>query len=141
MYETQSESSESESESSVPNLERFNLGDNVGYRSKYKRLSLPCPCAGCLFWGFSKIYDNYSIDTQNLLLSRGSSIKNTLTQKYHSYSQIGLIQREGKEWMTNYKWKERLLVISLDLCTFVLERSLERLYLLECNLFAGQTCR
>ena len=37
MYETQSESSKS----SVPNLERCNLGDNFGYRSKDKRLTLP----------------------------------------------------------------------------------------------------
>ena len=50
MYETQSESSKS----SVPNLERCNLGDNFGYRNKDKRLSLPCPCAGCLFRGFLK---------------------------------------------------------------------------------------
>ena len=45
-----------------------------------KRLSLPCPCAGCLFGGFSKNFDNYNIETQKSLLSQGSCEKYTNTK-------------------------------------------------------------
>ena len=65
---------------SVPNIERCNLGDNFGYRNEKTRLSLPCPCAGYLFGGFSKFFDNYNIKTQKSLLSQGSCEKYTNTK-------------------------------------------------------------
>ena len=81
---------------SVPNLERMNLGDNFGYRSKKNRLSLPCQCSGCLFGGFSKI-STVIILKQKIHYCLVDLMINTVTLKFHSHGQIGIIQREDKE--------------------------------------------
>ena len=51
-----------------------------GYRNENKRLSLPCSCGGCVYGGFSKIFDNYDNDTKKSLLSQGSNEKHNNKQ-------------------------------------------------------------
>ena len=78
---------------SVPNIERCNLGDNFGYRNEKTRLSLPCPCAGCLFGGFSNFSIIITLKHKNHYCLK-VRVKNILTRKYLSHGQIGFILRE-----------------------------------------------